>query len=140
MNCINNVRAVSQDLSQAGDCIRRSRKKISGASEVIQAGAIKIRSLHKKREKLESISETIRGLKALKDVHHAMVSSINTGEIGKAAEFAQSVLNCLKNYSYENFTALKRIGDSMQKNIYTIRQKADKVRRIKARTSLFHIT
>lgn len=127
MDCINNVKSVSVDLKLAGEHIKSGRRKINGASEVIQSGAIKIKALQQRREKLEGISETIRSLKALKDVHRAMTSSINTGEVGKAADFARSVLTCLRNDSYEEFSALHKIGYSMQRSIITIRQKTDKV-------------
>ena len=127
MSCINNVKSVSEDLTQAGQLIRRSRRRISGASEVIQTGAIKIRTLQQRREKLEDLAETLRSVKALQDVHRGMVSSIQTGEVGRAAELASSVLTCLRTHSYESFKALKGIRDSMQKSIFVIRQKTDKV-------------
>lgn len=127
MSCISNVKSVSDDLAQAGELIRRSRQRIRGASEVIQSGAIKIRTLQGRREQLQGLAETLRSVKALQDVHRAMVSSLQTGEVGRAAELASSVLMCLRNNSYDHFSALKVIGDSMQRSIFVIRQKTDKV-------------
>eukprot|EP01034_Spumella_vulgaris_P021596 gene21596-27634_t len=72
------------------------------------------------------MADTIRDLKALKDIYREMTDSINVGEVGLAAELAKTLLDTLKSSSYDQFSALKSIGNNMQKNVLVIRQKSDK--------------
>lgn len=126
MNCMTKIQEVDLHLVQAGLQIAYGRKRISAAQSVYRNGPMKIVANSVKKAKLENILETIRGLKALKDVHKAMISKINTGDLGDAAELAKCVLECLKEQSFDQFVSMKNIGGSMQKSIYNIRRKADK--------------
>jgi hypothetical protein len=126
MGCIRNVKAIGDDLCRAEVEVINGRMKIRSFCEIIENGPIHITNLQRKREKLQEIADTIKSLKALKDIHKAMVNNMTTGEIGKSADFAKSVLECLRNDSYDKFHSVGTIGESMQKSIYLIRQKADK--------------
>lgn len=126
MECTRKVGVIESDLCRAGIQVNNGRRNIRSAMEVIRNGAVKINALQAKRQKVLGIAETIKSLKAVKDIHKAMLNSITTGEVGKAAEFARSVVECLRTDSFDSFSSLKSIGESMQKNICTIRQKTDK--------------
>lgn len=126
MNCIKNVHQIDVDLSSAGIHINVARRKIKECSSLISRGGMKTITLHKKRERLQTLSETISSLKAVKDVHQAMTKSITTGEVGKAAEYAYEVLQCLKSNSFDRYASLTKIANSASNSILLIRQKADK--------------
>lgn len=126
MDCMRNVQSIDVDLCRAGIQIGHGRQRIRSACDIIHSGAIKVKGLHTKRGKFQKMSETIRSLQALKGIHKSMLGNINTGEVGKAANHAKSVLECLKSEAYDKFVALKSIGRSTEKSIVTIRQKSDK--------------
>lgn len=126
MDCMRSIQSIDLDLCRAGIQIGHGRQRIRSACDIIHSGAIKVKGLHTKRGKFQKMSETIRSLQALKGIHRSMLSNINTGEVGKAANHAKSVLECLQSESYDKFEALKSIGHSTEKCIITIRQKSDK--------------
>jgi len=112
MECMRNVQSIDVDLCRAGIQIGHGRQRLRSACDIIHSGAIKVKSLHTKRGKMSKMSETIRSLQAIKGIHQSMMSNINTGEVGKAANHALSVLECLKHDSFDKFVALKSIGQS----------------------------
>ncbi len=126
MECMRNVQSIDVDLCRAGIQIGHGRQRLRSACDIIHSGAIKVKSLHTKRGKMSKMSETIRSLQAIKGIHQSMMSNINTGEVGKAANHALSVLECLKHDSFDKFVALKSIGQSTERSVITIRQKSDK--------------
>jgi hypothetical protein len=126
MACMTNVQSIDIDLCRAGIQVNMGRRKIASANGILKSGAIRIKELNSKRVKLSEMADTIRDLKALKDVHREMTNCINVGEVGRAAELARSLLDTLNNSSFDQFAALKSIDSSMQKNVLIIRQKSDK--------------
>lgn len=127
MSCMTKIQDVDVQLIHAGLQISYGRKKIKAASTCLSNGPLKIVSCAAKKERLDHILGTIRGLKALKDVHKAMTVKINTGDLGDAAELARSLLESLMEQSFDQFVAMRNIGNSMQKSIFAIRRKADKM-------------
>lgn len=126
LECMGNVKSIDLDLCRAGIQIGHGRRKLRSACEIIHSGAIQIKRLNNKRDELQKLSETIRSLKALKDVHQAMLNCMNTGEVGKAANHAHRVVESLKHDAFDRFSALKAIEANMQKSVITIRQKTDR--------------
>lgn len=61
----------------------------------------------------------MKSLKVFKDIHQAMIANLNTGEVGKAAEHAKHVLECLHHESYDQYIAFANIKTSIQ-YIYSI--------------------
>jgi hypothetical protein len=55
-----------------------------------------------------------------------MMSSLNVGDLGDAAQQAMHVLESLKRNNFDKFFAMKGIGGSMQRTILSIRRKSDK--------------
>ena len=125
LDCMANVQSIHMDLCKASILVSHGRRKIRSASEIIYSGAIKIKGINMRRAKLKKLSETVTRLKALKDIHHAMLGCINTGEVGRAADHARRVLESLKLEAFDQFSAFVDLSSSMDKSVIKIRQKAD---------------
>lgn len=125
MECMQKVRDVNSELHVAEIHVSNARNKMMLGKEIINNGSMKIQNLHKKRNVLISLNETIKDLKRLKDLHKHMILNINSGDVGEAANYAKSVLEFLAEKSY-NFSCLKSIADNMGNNLLLIRKKADK--------------
>ena len=126
VDCMRNVQSIDIDLCRAGIQIGHGRQRIRSACDIIHSGAIKVKALHSKRGKFSRMAETIRSLQALKGIHESMMANIKVGEVGKAANHAKSLLECLQSEAYGSYLALKSIGASTEKSVVTIRQKCDK--------------
>lgn len=126
MNIMRDANAMELDLRQANVTITRGRRSISNATAIITDGALQIAQLHKDKEKMLLIQESLKSLKAVKDIYHAMITNITTGDLGHAAEYACSVLQCWQTEEYSRFKSLETIGTNVQKNLIVIRQKTDK--------------
>jgi hypothetical protein len=126
MVCMTKIQEIDIFLIQAGIQISYTRKKIKAAQDSYHSGPVKVVKQYTRREKLQSILTTLQGLKSLKDIYKSMMNHINTGEIGLAAEYANSVLQSLKDQCFDQFISMKNIGNSMQKSMYAIRRKTDR--------------
>lgn len=126
MGCMRDVYDIDLDLSKAGMQVVMSRRKITQASGALQQGAMRIAVLHAKRERLALAAAMAKSLKALMDVHRAMLNDVTIGALAKAAEGASSLLFSLQNNSYGQFSSLFSLKDVVKKNVVTVRQKTDR--------------
>jgi len=126
MECVRDVQAIDVDLDRADLQVTSSRRKISTASEMLLKGPMKITAVHAKRERLLLLVDLAKSLQNIKSVHKTMLTNIVTGDLGRAAECAYSVLDSLRNDSYDRFIALSGTATSVQNSVCVIRQKTDK--------------
>lgn len=126
MACMRNIHAIDLDISTSAIQMSIGRRKLQIASDMLSVGPIKIATAKHKRDQLLSIAETVRSLKFIKDLHKAMLTHIVTGDLGRAAEYARSVLKAMNHECYDKFTALAGIKESVRRHILVIRQKTDK--------------
>jgi len=126
MTCVRDAHAIDINLTRASVQVAGARRKIAAATNVLLKGALKIARTNGFREHLALVKETVKSLKAIKDLYFAMQNSIVTGDLGLAAEYAGSVLNNLENDTYRQFTSLRSISLGVQKSLCTIRFKTDK--------------
>lgn len=127
MSIVRDANILDLDLTRAGMNLQIGRRKIASASELVEAGSIRIAELYAKKERLSAAADTVRSLKNIRDLHSSMLHYITTGDLGRAAEAARCVLVYTRSGEFAcPFTALDNIGLSVQKNLLIIRQKADK--------------
>lgn len=126
MGCMEKVQEINVDLFEAGMQIKHSRLKLSASLNNVAHGPLHIKSLHDQREKFVGVLDVLRGLKSIQDIHRTMLLRVTTGDVGDAAQLARDVVDCFKFEDFDKFLALNSINRSMEKNIYTIRQKTDR--------------
>ena len=126
MECMIDVDTIDVNMSKALVQISGARRGMTSSSQKLAAGSMKISNLNKQKDQVNLLMDVANSLKDIKSVHHSMVSHILTGDTGKAAECAFSLLQSIHVDNYKQFVALDGYEQSIQKNIYTVRQKTDK--------------
>ena len=127
MNCLSDVDTISVDMSVALTDIERSRQFLLRGQQKMAAGAMQIGSLQKRLDNLVFVREIATGLQSIKLVLDSISSNFVMGEVGKAAECALRLLNTIRSAQFCQLRALADMETStIQKQIYTIRQKTDK--------------
>jgi len=135
MGCMTNVYDIDLDLSRAGMQVVNCRRNIAEASNVLVDGAMGIAQLQAKRERLILAATMAKSLKALMDVHRAMLNDVIIGNLAKAAEGASSLLFSIlldkqnnedSGYGLQLKALFNMKAGVVKKSVITIRQKSDR--------------
>lgn len=135
MGCMTNVYDIDLDLSRAGMQVVNCRRNIAEASNVLVHGAMGIAKLQAKRERLILAATMAKSLKALMDVHRAMLNDVIIGNLAKAAEGASSLLFSIlldkqnkedPGYGLQLKALFNMKAGVVKKSVITIRQKSDR--------------
>jgi hypothetical protein len=102
MTIVRDGKDIDTDISSITFQLKKSRRDIGSATTIYTEGGMKISRLNRRKEKLFLVQESIQSLKEIKDLHRAMRQFTNTGDLGRAAECACSVLQCLQDKISKN--------------------------------------
>lgn len=127
MISIAHLQAIDVDLERARLQSSWSRRKIGSGCQLLLSGPELISGLNRHKDRLILTMDLAKSLLTVLALEYeTLVSNITTGDLGRAAECACSIFDCLTNHSYAQFAALAEMEKRIPETILIIRRKTDR--------------
>lgn len=126
MTCMRDVHAIDLDLARTAIQLKNSRRKLESGKKLIVTGTLDITRLQTYKENLSVVHALSEKLLSVKTRFQQMLSNIQVGDVGEAAESSFQILLTLQDESYYCMTGLEGYSVTVQRMLPTLRQKTDK--------------